>query len=211
MKSFLHYLAGVLAIMLVSGAIASAQVESGQIAGTVTDQSGAVIAGATVTLKNVATGAERTTQTSATGAFLVSGLEPASYQVTISSGNFKPFSANAEVTVGGHTTVDAKLSVSAETTEVQVVGEGGVAVNTQSQELSQVVDTLQLSHLPSLTRNPYDFVALSGNISSGDNTLEECPLAVATAARMYRTRVSAWPSMGSAKPARKFCWTAPRM
>ncbi len=157
-------------IMLVSGAIASAQVESGQIAGTVTDQSGAVITGATVTLKNVATGAERTTQTSATGAYLVSGLEPASYQITINSGNFKPFSANAEVTVGGHTTVDAKLSVSAETTEVQVVGEGGVAVNTQSQELSQVIDTLQLSHLPSLTRNPYDFVALSGNVSSGDNT-----------------------------------------
>jgi hypothetical protein len=171
MKSFLHHIAGVLAIMLVSAAIASAQVESGQIAGTVTDQSSAVIAGATVTLKNAATGAERTTQTSATGAYLVSGLEPASYQITISSGNFKPFSANAEVTVGGHTTVDAKLSVSAETTEVQVVGEGGVAVNTQSQELSQVVDTLQLSHLPSLTRNPYDFVALSGNVSSGDNTM----------------------------------------
>jgi outer membrane receptor protein involved in Fe transport len=170
MKRFLHYLAGVLAIMLVSGAIASAQVESGQIAGTVTDQSGAVVAGASVTLKNVATGAVRTTQTTATGAFLVSGLEPASYQITINSGNFKPFSANAEVTVGGHTTVDAKLSVSAETTEVQVVGEGGVAVNTQSQELSQVIDTMQLSHLPSLTRNPYDFVALSGNVSSGDNT-----------------------------------------
>jgi outer membrane receptor protein involved in Fe transport len=170
MKSFLHHLAGVLAILLVSGAIASAQVESGQIAGTVTDQSGAVVTGATVTLKNAATGAARTTQTSATGAYLVSGLEPASYQITINSGNFKPFSANAEVTVGGHTTVDARLSVSAETTEVQVVGEGGVAVNTQSQELSQVVDTLQLSHLPSLTRNPYDFVALSGNISSGDNT-----------------------------------------
>jgi len=170
MKRFLHYLAGVLAIMLVSGAIASAQVESGQIAGTVTDQSGAVVAGASVTLKNVATGAVRTTQTTATGAFLVSGLEPASYQITINSGNFKPFSANAEVTVGGHTTVDAKLSVSSETTEVQVVGEGGVAVNTQSQELSQVVDQTQLSHLPSLTRNPYDFVALSGNVSAGDNT-----------------------------------------
>ena len=57
-------------------------------------------------------------------------------------GELQDISAKAEVTVGGHTTVDAKLSVSAETTEVQVVGEGGVAVNTQSQELSQVVDTL---------------------------------------------------------------------
>jgi hypothetical protein len=170
MKTLWRNLIGVLAIMVLSGAVASAQVESGQIAGTVLDQSGAVITGAIVTVKNVATGAERSTLTSTTGAYLVSGLEPASYQITISSGNFKPFTGNAEVTVGGHTTVDAMLSVSSQTTEVQVVGEGGVAVNTQSQELSQVVDTLQLSHLPSLTRNPYDFVALSGNVSAGDNT-----------------------------------------
>jgi Carboxypeptidase regulatory-like domain/TonB dependent receptor len=169
LKTFLYYVTGVLAIMFLSCAVGSAQVESGQIAGTVADQSGAIITGATVTVKNMATGAERTTQSSETGAYLVSGLEPASYQIAINSANFKPFTATAEVTVGGHTTVDAKLSVSAEITEVQVVGEGGVAVNTQSQELSQVVDTLQLSHLPSLTRNPYDFVALSGNVSS-DNT-----------------------------------------
>ena len=90
--------------------------------------------------------------------------------MTVNSGNFKPFEATVEVTVGSHVTLDAKLSVSSETTEVQVVGEGGIAVNTQSQELSQVVDTLQLSQLPSLTRNPYDFVALSGNISAGDNS-----------------------------------------
>jgi Carboxypeptidase regulatory-like domain len=170
LKTLWRNLIGILAIMAFSGAVASAQVESGQIAGTVSDQSGAVITGATVTVKNVATGAERTTQTTSTGAFLVSSLEPASYQITITSGNFKPFSANAEVTVGGHTTVDARLSVSSETTEVQVVGEGGVAVNTQSQELAQVIDTTQLAHLPSLTRNPYDFVALSGNVSAGDNT-----------------------------------------
>ena len=67
-------------------------------------------------------------------------------------------------------TLDAKLSVSAATTEVQVVGEGGAQVNTQTQEMSQVVDTQQLANLPSLTRNPYDFVALAGNVSGGDNS-----------------------------------------
>jgi hypothetical protein len=144
--------------------------ELGQIAGTVTDQSGAVLTGATVTVRNQATGAERTAQTNGSGAYLVNALEPAPYEITISAGAFKPFKASAEVTVGGHTTVDAKLSVSSETTEVQVVGEGGVAVNTQSQELSQTIDQQQISQMPSLTRNPYDFVSLSGNISSGDTT-----------------------------------------
>ncbi len=147
-----------------------AQTETGQIAGTVTDPSGAVVPGATVTVRNADTNAERTAQTSDTGAYLVTSLEPANYEVTVKSASFQPFTAKVEVTVGGHVTVDAKLSVSGNTQEVEVVGEGGVQVNTQTQELSQTVNTQQLANLPSLTRNPYDFVTLSGNVSNGDNT-----------------------------------------
>jgi hypothetical protein len=154
--------------MFLAGVAALAQVESGVIAGTVTDQSGAVVTGAAVTVKNLDTNAERKAHTSATGAFSVTGLAPAHYQVTIASGSFKPFTAKAEVTVGGHVSIDAKLSISTSTTEVQVVAEGGVQVNTDTQELSQVVDSVQVARLPSLTRNPYDFVAISGNISNGD-------------------------------------------
>jgi hypothetical protein len=51
-----------------------------------------------------------------------------------------------------------------------VIGQNRVTVNTQTQELSQVIDATQLAQLPSLTRDPYDFVALAGNISNGDNT-----------------------------------------
>jgi len=72
------------------------------------------------------------------------------------------------VTVGGHISLDAKLSVNADTTEVQVIAEGGAQVNTETQELSQVIDSQQVEQLPSLTRNPYDFIAISGNISNGD-------------------------------------------
>jgi hypothetical protein len=147
-----------------------AQVESGTIAGTVTDESGAIVQSANITVTNLSNNAKRATQTSATGAYTFVGLEPGTYQVSIVSGQFKPFTAKIEVTVGGHETLDAKLSVSTAVTEVEVVAEGGNTVNTQTQELAQVVDTQQLAQLPSLTRNPYDFVALSGNVSSGDNT-----------------------------------------
>jgi outer membrane receptor protein involved in Fe transport len=162
-----------LCIVLTFTIIASplnAQVEDGQIAGTVRDQSGAVIPGASVTATNVATGAQRKTQSSETGAYLLTGLAPSIYQIAVSAASLKTFTATAEVTVGGHVTVDANLSVRSDITEVRVQGEGGIAVNTQTQELSQVVDTRQLSELPSLTRNPYDFVVLSGNVSNGDNT-----------------------------------------
>jgi len=152
------------------GAAAYAQVEAGQIAGTITDQSGAVVPGAAVTVKNLATNAQRNAVSSATGAYQVVGLEPGNYQVSVAAGAFKPYTANLEVTVGGSVTLDAQLSMSESVTEIQVVAEGGATVNTQTQELSQVVDTEQLSQLPSLTRNPYDFVVLSGNVSNGDNT-----------------------------------------
>ena len=91
----------------------------------------------------------RNAVSSSTGGFQLTGLEPATYEVTVTAGAFKPFTAKVEVTVGGHVTVDAKLSVSAAVTEVQVIGEGGAQVNTQTQEESQVVDTQQLAALPS--------------------------------------------------------------
>ena len=170
LKATLGTAIAVFALLFMGGAVATAQVDLGQISGTVVDQSGAVVPGATVTVKNLATNTTRTTVSSQTGAYQVPGLEPGTYQITVTSGSFKPFTAKAEVTVGGHVTVDARLSVSTAVTEIQVIGEGGAQVNTQTQELSQVVDTQQLASLPSLTRNPYDFVSLSGNVSAGDNT-----------------------------------------
>ena len=158
------------AALSICGVVASAQVETGEIAGTVADQTGAAVPNATVAVKNLSTNTVRRAISSSSGAYLVLGLEPAIYQVTVSSNSFKSFVAEVEVTVGGHATLDARLSVSDTTTEVQVIGEGGAQVNTQTQEMSQVVDNQQLTQLPSLTRNPYDFVALAGNVSGGDNS-----------------------------------------
>ena len=170
LKALTLVVLGLFAIMTIRGTVASAQLESGQISGTVMDQTGAAVPGAAVSVKNTATNAERDTVSSSTGGYEVTGLTPATYQLTVSAGSFKAFTATVEVTVGGHVTLDAKLSVSAAVTEVQVVGEGGAQVNTQTQEMSQVVDTQQIANLPSLTRNPYDFVALAGNVSGGDNS-----------------------------------------
>ncbi len=161
---------GLFAVVIVCGRVAFAQLETGQISGTVLDQTEAAVPGATIAVRNTGTNSVRNTVSSSTGAFQVTGLAPATYAVTITSASFRPFNATVEVTVGGHVNLDAKLSVNATVTEVQVVGEGGAQVNTQTQELSQIVDSEQLAALPSLTRNPYDFVSISGNVSSGDNT-----------------------------------------
>src|SRR4051794_14794304 len=132
-RFIIRSLVGILFGLLLVTAAAFAQVESGQIAGTVTDESGAVVPNAMVTVKNVDSNAQRTATTSATGAYVVVGLQPGTYQVSIASQQFKPYTSNIEVTVGGHVTLDAKLSVSTNVTEVQVVAEGGATVNTQTQ------------------------------------------------------------------------------
>jgi len=104
------------------------------------------------------------------GQYAVPGLEPAKYIVKISSPNFNTFEQVVEVTVGAKLTVDAQLAIGQSTTIVEVTAGAATEVNTQTQEISQLIDTQQLAQLPSLTRNPYDFVAISGNVSSGDNT-----------------------------------------
>ena len=170
MNYFLKRLAGLAVIVLFVCGVSFAQVDTGTVGGTVTDSSNAVVAGATVSLRSLQTDVKRTVETSANGTYTVTGLSTGTYEVTVNAAGFQPFTTKVEVTVGGHATVDATLSVSSAVTQVEVIGEGGTQVNTQTQELSQVVSQQQVSQLPSLTRNPYDFVALSGNISNGDSS-----------------------------------------
>jgi outer membrane receptor protein involved in Fe transport len=170
MKIFLFRLVALIAVLMLPVALLG-QAESGSIVGTVKDATGAVVAGATITVKNVATGAQRTAQSAGVGQYNIGGLQVGTYEITVTSGNFAPYRTNAEVTVGGTATVDAQLATGQASTTVEVVaGAGGTEVNTQTQELSQLVNTQQMSELPSLTRNPYDFVSISGNVSSADRT-----------------------------------------
>jgi Carboxypeptidase regulatory-like domain/TonB dependent receptor len=156
--------------MFILNPVARAQ-ETGQITGVVSDTTGAALQAIVVTATNTDTNASRTATTNSTGTYSFIGLPPAVYQIsTPGTGGFQGYKAKAEVTVGGKLTFDIKLSLGSASTTVEVSAEGGTQVNTQTQDLSQVVDRQQVSQLPSLTRNPYDFVALSGNISAGDNT-----------------------------------------
>lgn len=149
---------------------AVAQVNTGQITGTVRDSSGAVIPNATVTARNLGTQQQQTVHTGPQGQYTIPGLPPAQYTVSATAPNFAPYEARTEVTVGGHLTIDPVLNLAGATTTVTVEAEGGAAVNTQTQELSQIITPAQVEQLPSLTRNPYDFIAIAGNVSNGDAT-----------------------------------------
>src|SRR5260370_7574906 len=75
--------------VLLSTAMLVGQTFRGTILGTVTDPSGAVVAGATVKVRNLATGLERTTATSADGSYAVPELPIGTYSVTVTQPGFQ--------------------------------------------------------------------------------------------------------------------------
>ena len=106
MISWIKNYSFLLALILMMALHAVAQVETGSIAGTITDQSGAVVPNATVVAKNLGTNAARSTVSNSVGLYQLSGLVPATYEVSVSSSSFKPFAAKVQVTVGAHVSLD---------------------------------------------------------------------------------------------------------
>ena len=145
------------------------QAETGQIVGTVVDPSGAFIPNATVTVRSIATGAERTSTTSDSGAFTFPNLQPDVYQVSVTAPGFNTLRQQATVAVGTKLGLDLKLEVGKAETVVEVTGaSAAIAVNTETQTIGSVLSTQQLLELPTLTRNPYALVVTSGNVSEDD-------------------------------------------
>ncbi|MBW4027634.1 TonB-dependent receptor [Acidipila rosea] len=149
---------------------ALAQAEAGTVSGTVLDQSGAAVPGANITLTKTDTGLVRQSVSSGSGAFQFPSLVPGPYELKVTSTGFNTYDQKLVVTVGAHVNVETKLSVSNQQTTVQVSElDTASGVNTTDQQISETITPREMQSLPSLTRNPYDFVTLSGNISADPN------------------------------------------
>jgi len=98
-----------------------AQTITGTISGDVTDSTGAVVAGATVTVEHTGTGFSRTATTTGTGSYRIPELPIGAYKVTASGPGFKTVVRTAEVATGGVTHADFSLPLgqASETIEVQ--------------------------------------------------------------------------------------------
>ena len=143
------------------------QAETGQIAGTIVDPSGASVASNDIKVRNVATGAERATTASSDGIFTVTNLSPGEYEVTVIASGFDTYKSRATVTVGSKLGLDVKLQVGTTGTVVEVA-ESAVTVNTETQTVQQTLTTAQVLELPTLSRNPYSLIVTSGNVSEDD-------------------------------------------
>ena len=155
-----------LAVFLALATGAAAQTETGRITGVVTDATGGILPGVTVTAKAVGTGATRELTTDSAGQYVFANLPPGAYEIAAALAGFNTANAKVTVTVGGAVSVDLKLDVAGTKENVNVVAEVP-RINVTNSEVSTTITEAQIRELPTITRNVYDLVAVAGNVSGG--------------------------------------------
>jgi hypothetical protein len=136
--------------VLVAGSV-FAQVGA-NVGGTVSDNSGALVPGASVTLTNTNTGDARVLVTGPEGNYRAVNLPPSVYGITAASSGFAPVKKSVTLQVGADVTVDFTLGL-AGVSESVTVEAGAALVEVAKSAPSSVVDNTQLSELPVLSRN----------------------------------------------------------
>jgi hypothetical protein len=131
---------------------------TGSLSGTVTDPKGAVVAGATVVVKNEATGNEYTTQTSNEGVFRVPSLNSGTYTATITATGFKQSKVTEiKINVGEASSVNVELEVGAANETVTIVG-GGELLKTENANVGTTLVGRQITDIPTASRDALDLV-----------------------------------------------------
>jgi hypothetical protein len=136
------------ALLLLLSAMLSAQsVVTGALNGTVTDPSGAVIVGATVTLTSTDTGAALTTQTNASGGYSFGLVKPGRYTLVVSQTGFKQSTQVAEVALGETAVSNVRLELGSGSVTVEVTGQGQL-LQTENANISTSIETAEIENLP---------------------------------------------------------------
>ena len=158
-----------LAVVLVTAAPAHAQGSAtASLSGTVTDTGGGVIPGATVVVKNMATGVSSETTTTASGAFNVPALDPGVYSVTVSLTGFKTaVVSDIRLVTATPVSIQVRLEVGALTETIEVKS-ASTLVQTTSTAVTSTIAVEQLKDLPLISRNAlYSVAFLPGVETAG--------------------------------------------
>src|SRR5262249_25172734 len=157
-RTIRQVLAGLFVACLLSLPAFAAQ--TGDISGTVTDTSGAVVVGAKVTVKSLTTGALRETTTNDVGQFSIAQLEIGNYEVSVEKGGFKLHKEAVTVRSGENSRLAAQLQVGA-TTEAVTVEATNAVLDVATAQMSDSLDTAQVQSLPNQARDPVAYAVLS--------------------------------------------------
>jgi Carboxypeptidase regulatory-like domain/TonB dependent receptor/TonB-dependent Receptor Plug Domain len=149
-------------LTLVMSAVSPAQTITGTISGDVTDTTGAVVPGATITVQNLGTAETRTATTTGTGSYRVPDLAIGKYKVSASAQGFKTLVRTAEVATGAVTHADFALQVGQRTETVEV--EGAAPLVDLSPNNNNYVDSEKIENVPINGRDFNSLLAITPGV-----------------------------------------------
>lgn len=152
-----------LCTLVLPGNLKAQSTISGDIAGTVTDASGAAIPGATVKVTNTGTGAVQTLKSGAAGDYRAALLKPGSYLVVISAPGFQTTQKQAAVALGQTVTVNMQLGVAKGMQTVEVEGQSVPLLQPENSDLATTITMQQVQNLP----NPGGDITYFINMTQG--------------------------------------------
>ena len=154
-----------LPVLLVFASIVSHAQANSSIIGIVTDQTGAVVEGANISVTDQATGTAKNTVSSATGLYEVAGLNAGSYNLKVNAKGFEAFAQNGiVVNISATFRVDVKLTVGSDATTVTVQADA-LTVQADSNVVSTLINEQQITELATNGRNVVALAALGLGVS----------------------------------------------
>jgi len=145
-------------IIAMTGSLLAQTGGTGSISGVVSDSTGAVVKGASVTLTSKATNQAQTSTTSDDGLFTFVLLQPGDYSIKATAGSFAPVALDAKVQVGRTTDANITLGVAGVSAVVEVTAEG---IQTTTNNFDAVQSAAAIENLPINGRRFQDFVTLT--------------------------------------------------
>jgi hypothetical protein len=166
MKKLLSLTILVIVTLFAPAAQAQNAISTGSISGQVTDTSGALVVGATVTAENVAAGIKLNTKTNGAGFYTLPSLPVGAYNIAVSQAGFKTTNINdVVVQVGQNTSENVALQVGDLRQSVTIAAEAPLLRATES-TVSTVVNQNLIENLPLSGRRYTDFVLLTPNVTA---------------------------------------------
>src|SRR5262249_12702718 len=148
-------------LFLLIATVAFGQKSNGIIRGTVLDPSNAVVPGAQITAKDVATGLSFTTTSGSDGGYLIPNLLPGSYEVTVTAAGFQPYVVPGVIVESGRTTdLPLTVTVSGVSQNVEVHATAAV-LETTSNLVADTIRNDYIKDLPISGRDTLQFASLA--------------------------------------------------
>jgi hypothetical protein len=147
-------------------AFCQADVSAATLKGTITDPSGALVAGAVIRARSIDRGITHEAASDSLGVYQILSLPPGPYELRIEAKGFDTqVSKRVELSVGEVAVYDATMRVGTVATEVLITAEAPV-VETEKTQQANTITTQQVENLPNLTRNAFNFVYTLPGVSS---------------------------------------------